>query len=212
MFAQIGVLNFGSFIPSLRNILHQVFSLSRSFIQYVFLAASAAACSARGAGWGGKTTRPRSTSTKRRKHMKRDLFTRPYKQIIFWLVAFLLVLAFFRVRPPEIGQSNHQLGGVFSIANSAAGTQDIKRLALLADFLSLFEMTCLLGAVCSFIYSFSKWICGPLAGFVYPLLSWLHPPTLKYTHAVSLSSREREILLHYSRSLNPSSGIQTLGT
>ena len=192
MFAQIGVLNFGSFIPSLRNILHQVFCLSRSFIQYVFLAASAAACSARGAGWGGKTTRSRSTSTNRRKHMKRDFTTRPCKQILYWLVAFLLLLAFFSVRPPKIANSNHQqLGGVFSIANSAERTQKV-------EHLDLCEKMSLLGAA-GFL---SKIICSSLvvslAGWIHPLLGLCHPRCLRYTIAIKESKRERDLRLQHS--------------
>ena len=50
------------------------------------------------AQFGGRS---RSISSSPRKHAKRNSAPRTYKEILFWLAAFLLLLAFFRVRPPE---------------------------------------------------------------------------------------------------------------
>ena len=115
------------------------------------------------------------------------------------------MLACFKVRPPECIDSRKAqlLGGYFNDGRTMH--------ALHVDLLPIESFGALISAAI-WTWILCRNLVGLLAGWVYPFLAWLHPPTLRYTHAVSLSSREREILLHYSRSLNPSSGIQTLGT
>ena len=128
-----------------------------------------------------------------------------HREILYWLVALLLVLACFKVRPPECIDSRKAqlLGEYFKDGRTMH--------ALHVDLLPIESFGALISAAI-WTWILYRNLVGLLAGWVYPFLAWLHPPTLRYTHAVSLSSREREILLHYSRSLNPSSGIQTLGT
>ena len=108
--------------------------------------------------WPQSFGRSRSHSTSPRKHVKRDFSTRTCKEILFWLVAFLLLLAFFRVRPPENGKGSeiNSLGGYFRIATSAERTQQVERL----DFCATISLLCAVGflseCICSSVVNASK--------------------------------------------------------
>ena len=119
-----------------------------------------------------------------------------------WLAFVLCILSAIRNARDSFALKDNSIGGLFRTFDYQPVDID----------LSLDEAFVALISAAIWTWILCRNLVGLLAGWVYPFFAWLHPPTLRYTHAVSLSSREREILLHYSRSLNPSSGIQTLGT
>ena len=129
VFAQIGVRTFGLFIPNLRDAWHQVsFCSSRCFICLLSLAAAPVT-------WFtlllvGYFSRDSRTSRRRRTSspntwMNLTIRCRPELRRFCWLMLFLLLLATFRPRRPEV---NKILGGVFEDANSAERTQKVEHL------------------------------------------------------------------------------------
>ena len=113
---------------------------------------------------------------------------RPELRRFCWLLLFLLLLATFRPRPPEV---NRIVGGIFEDANHVERTQQ-------GEHLDLCLAMSLLGAV-GFI---SKFMCSSLvyslAGWTYLLLGLCHRLVFRYTHAIRECKRERDIRLQHS--------------
>ena len=101
------------------------------------------------------------------------------------------MLAFFKVRPPECIDSRkaHLLGGYFNHERTSHASQ--------IDLLPIESFGALISAAI-WTWILCRNLVGLLAGWIYPLFCLCHPPTLRYTHAIRESKRERDIRLQHS--------------
>ena len=114
-----------------------------------------------------------------------------HSEILYWLVALLLLFACFKVRPPECIdlRKAHLLGGYFNDGRTFH--------ALHVDLIPIKSFGALISAAI-WTWILYRNLVGLLAGWIYPLLCLCHPPTLRYTHAIRESTRERDIRFQLS--------------
>ena len=106
-----------------------------------------------------------------------------------WLLLFLLLLAIFRPRPPEISIA---VGGMFVDENNREPTHPHD--SLITN----------LGAICATASTsvlICRWVIGSLANVCWWTFTLIFPPALRYTMVIKESKREFDIRLQHSATI-----------
>ena len=107
-----------------------------------------------------------------------------------WLLLFLLLLAIFRPRPPEISIA---VGGMFADESNRERTQHPHD-SLITN----------LGAICATASTsvlICRWVIGSLANVCWWTLTLIFPPALRYTMVIKESKREFDSRLQHSATI-----------